>query len=96
MIGIILLKQGCGLRKSIVHWDEFPDANVRFEELRQRDVEIVKISQGLQMRTRITKLENELAQLRALEKQWVGNRLSRLYYLVPRKLIGLLRRFTRP
>jgi len=95
MIGVNLLKRGCGLRKSIIHWAEFPDANARFEELRQRDVEIVKISQGLQMRTKITKLENELAQLRALEKRWVGNRLSRLYYLVPRKLIALLRRVTR-
>ena len=69
-----------------------PDVKAKLEELRQRDVEVASIARGLQMRTRITKLENEIEQLRAVEATWLANRLSRLYFMIPRRLLKLLRR----
>ena len=70
-----------------VTWQETKDANERLEELRKRDLEISRIAVGLQMRTAITKLENENAALRAMESTWTMSRLSRLYFTFP-SLIG--------
>ena len=76
-----------------VSWSEVSDGEARLEELRVRDVEVANLAMGLQMRTRITNLEAEVAYLRSMERIWLGNRLSRLYFLAPRALIRL---FVRP
>ena len=73
-------------------WENTPDAEERLQELRTRDLEVAKIAHGLQMRTRITDLENEIAILRTIEKDWKLRRLSKLYFTAPRILRALLRR----
>jgi hypothetical protein len=75
-----------------VNWKNYPDAEARLEKLRSRDVEVASISQALQMRSRISHLEAEIAQLRSMESIWLTNRIGRLYFLIPRKFIKLFRR----
>ena len=87
---------GMDKKNSKLNWDDVADGETRLEELRARDVEIANLAMGLQMRTRITKLEAEVAQLRSMEKIWMGNRLSRLYFLAPRALIRLFKRPAKP
>ncbi len=72
-----------------VTWQETKDAKERLEELRKRDLEISRIAVGLQMRTTITKLEQENQALRAMQSTWVMSRLSRLYFTFP----GLIGKF---
>ncbi len=87
---------GMEKNNSRLNWDDVADGESRLEDLRARDVEIANLAMGLQMRTRITKLEAEVAQLRSMERIWLGNRLSRLYFLAPRALIRLFKRRTKP
>jgi hypothetical protein len=75
-----------------IRWKNFPEAEVRLEELRERDIEISNISKGLQMRARINQLEGEIAQLRSMEGIWLTNRIGRLYFAIPRRFLRLFRR----
>jgi len=64
-------------------WQEQPNSEQRLQELRDRDLEIAKIALGLQMRTRITNLENENASLRSMQGAWTMSRISRFYFTIP-------------
>jgi hypothetical protein len=64
-------------------WQEQPNSEQRLQELRDRDLEIAKIALGLQMRTRITALENENATLQNLRDAWSMSRISKLYFTIP-------------
>jgi hypothetical protein len=75
-----------------INWNNMPDAESRLELLRKRDVEVAKISKGLQMRSRIHHLEAENALLRSMESIWLTNRIGRLYFAVPRRFLKLFRR----
>lgn len=77
-----------------IDWVDFPDAEKRLELLRDRDFEVASIAKGLQMRSRITYLENENAQLRAMESVWLTNRTGRLYFMIPRSLLKFFRKLT--
>jgi hypothetical protein len=61
-----------------------PNAEERLKELRNRDLELAKISLGLQMRTRISRLEHENRVFRKMEGAWILSRFSRLYFLATR------------
>jgi hypothetical protein len=77
-------------------WQEQPNSEQRLQELRDRDLEIAKIALGLQMRTRITALENENAALQSLRNVWSMSRISKLYFTIPiirNKFRALPRRF---
>ena len=81
------------LNKSLdINWKELPGAESRLEALRARDLEVSEIAQGIQMRSRITNLELEIAQLRSMEGVWLTNRIGRLYFSIPRRLLRLFRR----
>jgi len=75
-----------------IDWKEFPDAESRLDALRARDLEVSEIAKGIQMRSRITNLELEIAQLRSMEGVWLTNRIGRLYFSIPRRLLRLFRR----
>ena len=89
----------------MIVWQEQPDPEKRLEELRNRDLELAKIALGLQMRSRITNLENENASLRAMQSAWTMSRVSRLYFTIPiigskiasipRRLVSIIRRTPR-
>ena len=81
-------------KSSEIDWKNFPDAEARLEQLRGRDLEVANIAMGLQMRARISQLENENAQLRAMESVWLTNRTGRLYFMIPRSLLRVFRRLT--
>ncbi len=76
------------------NWSDYPDAEARLEALRDRDLEVASIAKGLQMRSRITHLESENAQLRSMESVWLTNRTGRLYFMIPRSLLKFFRRLT--
>jgi hypothetical protein len=86
-------------------WQEQPNSEQRLQELRDRDLEIAKIALGLQMRTRITALENENAALQSLRNVWSMSRISKLYFTIPiirnklralpRRAINLIKGFQR-
>jgi hypothetical protein len=76
-------------------WQESPNAEARLDDLRQRDLEISKISLGLQMRTRITTLEQENASLSTMRENWAMSRVSRLYFTFPTVFRALLRKISR-
>jgi hypothetical protein len=73
-------------------WKSLPGAEERLEELRKRDLEVANIAHGLQMRMRITDLENEIHVLRSIEKAWKLSRLSRLYFKTPSILRSIIQR----
>ncbi len=75
-----------------ITWQKLPDAEQRLSELRQRDLEIASIALGLQLRTKLTSLEQEVLILRSIEKSWSQSRISKLYFSIPRILRALLRR----
>ena len=87
MIGAALLSN-----PNDINLHEFPDAESRLEALRLRDLEVSEIAKGIQMRSRIINLEQEIAQLRAMEGVWLTNRIGRLYFMIPRRMLGLFRR----
>jgi hypothetical protein len=66
------------------HWHENEDGEERLSQLRNRDLEITRISLGLQMRTRISRLEHEVKLLRQMEDSWILSRLSRVYFSATR------------
>ena len=86
-------------------WQEQPNSEQRLQELRDRDLEIAKIAVGLQMRTRITALENDNAALQSLRNVWSMSRISKLYFTIPiirnklrslpRRAINLIKGFQR-
>ncbi len=83
--------------KTVKHdnWQDYPDGEERLSQLRARDLEIAKISLGLQMRTRISRLEHEVKLLRAMEDSWISSRMSRVYFLAtrwPRLIMSALQR----
>jgi hypothetical protein len=64
-------------------WQEQPNSEQRLQDLRDRDLELSKIALGLQMRSRITSLENENESLRAMQGAWTMSRISKLYFSIP-------------
>ena len=76
-------------------WQDLPDAQERLEKLRDRDLEISRIALGLQMRTRITSLEQENAVLRSMRENWTQSRVSRLYFSLPRLFRSIVKKFSR-
>jgi hypothetical protein len=76
-------------------WQNLPEAEKRLRALRDRDLEISKIAMGLQMRTRITSLEQENERLRSMEKVWAMSRIRKLYFSIPRLFRGLIRKLSR-
>jgi hypothetical protein len=76
-------------------WQKLPEAEKRLQALRDRDLEISKIAMGLQMRTRITSLEQENERLRSMEKVWAMSRIRKLYFSIPRLFRGLIRKLSR-
>jgi hypothetical protein len=78
-----------------VVWQNLPEAEKRLRALRDRDLEISKIAMGLQMRTRITSLEQENIRLRSMEKVWAMSRISKLYFSIPRLFRSLIRKISR-
>ena len=80
--------------KNVV-WQDLPGAEDRLEQLRDRDLELSQITLGLQMRTRITTLEQENAVLRSMEKTWSMSRVSRLYFTLPRIFRAVAKKFNR-
>ena len=80
---------------SNISWQNLPDAEERLDALRGRDLEIARIAVGLQMRTRITALEQENAALRAMRESWILSRVSRLYFSLPRIVKALIKKISR-
>jgi hypothetical protein len=78
-----------------INWHELPKAEDRLIELRKRDLEVSRIALGLQMRTRITTLEQENAILRSMRETWTLSRVSRLYFSLPRFLRALFKKFSK-
>jgi hypothetical protein len=76
-------------------WQNLPEAEKRLQVLRDRDLEISKIAMGLQMRTRITSLEQENERLRSMEKVWAMSRIRKLYFSIPRLFRGLVKKLSR-
>ena len=76
-------------------WQKLPEAEKRLQVLRDRDLEISKIAMGLQMRTRITSLEQENERLRSMEKVWAMSKIRKLYFSIPRLFRGLIRKLSR-
>jgi hypothetical protein len=76
-----------------INWQELPDAEARLNELRDRDLEVSKIAIGLQMRTKITTLEQEISILRTMRETWTLSRVSRLYFSLPRIFRAIIRKF---
>jgi hypothetical protein len=76
-------------------WQNLPEAEKRLQALRDRDLEISKIAMGLQMRTRITSLEQENERLRSMEKVWAMSKIRKLYFSIPRLFRGLIRKLSR-
>ena len=76
-------------------WQDIPDAESRLNQLREQDLEISKIALGLQMRTRITTLEQENAVLRTMRENWTLSRVSRLYFSLPRLVRVIVKKFSR-
>ena len=76
-------------------WQNLPEAEKRLQILRDRDLEIAKIALGLQMRTRITSLEQENVRLRSMERVWAMSRIRRIYFSIPRLLRGLVTKLSR-
>ena len=76
-------------------WRDVQNGEERLKILRDRDLEVSSIAQGLYMRTRITNLELEVSELRALQDEWVGTRLSRLYLRIPRRIHSFFSRIFR-
>ena len=76
-------------------WQKLPEAEKLLQALRDRDLEISKIAMGLQMRTRITSLEQENERLRSMEKVWAMSRIRKLYFSIPRLFRGLIRKLSR-
>jgi len=64
-------------------WQDEPNSEQRLQELRDRDLEIARVALGLQMRTRITTLENENTILQSLRDVWSMSRISKLYFTIP-------------
>jgi hypothetical protein len=76
-------------------WQNLAEAEKRLQALRDRDLEISKIAMGLQMRTRITSLEQENERLRSMERVWAMSRIRKLYFSIPRLFRGLIRKLSR-
>ena len=76
-------------------WQNLAEAEKRLQALRDRDLEISKIAMGLQMRTRITSLEQENERLRSMEKVWAMSKIRKLYFSIPRLFRGLIRKLSR-
>jgi hypothetical protein len=72
----------------VKEWTNQPDAQARLQALRDRDLELANIAQGLGMRERITELSAELHELKALTD-------ARSYKLARRisKLVRRAKRF---
>ena len=71
-------------------WSEFSEGEEKLQELMNQDLVVAELAQTLQLKLRVEQLELEVAQLRALESVWLGNRISRLYFAIPRKLLRFL------
>jgi hypothetical protein len=81
------------------NWTDQIDAEERLSQLRQRDLEISRISLGLQMRTRISRLEHEIKLLRKMEDAWILSRFSRFYFFLtrlPRSLWSIIQKRLHP
>jgi ABC-type taurine transport system substrate-binding protein len=75
-------------RLNEIDWSQFPLGESIVSDLAKRDEIIAEIAQVPQLKSRITQLEQEILQLRQMERVWLGNRLSKLYYLIPRTILG--------
>lgn len=75
-------------------WQDVDEAELKLGSLRDRDLQVAAIAKGLNMRSRITQLEEEIAQLRSMEKAWITNRTGRLYFSIPRAFLKIFRKFT--
>jgi hypothetical protein len=78
-------------RNDPISWQDVPNAEERFQQLRDRDLELTNVALGLQMRTRITALEHEIAMFRKLEKTWKISKLRKAFLSVS----GLIRRIVK-
>ena len=75
-----------------MNFQDIPDGEARLQDLRNRDLEIARLALGLQMRTRITNLENENRVLKSMEKTWSMSRVSALYFSLPKLMRKVLNR----
>jgi hypothetical protein len=80
-------------RKEPVSWQDAPNAEERFQQLRDRDLELTNLALGLQMRTRITSLENDNAMLRQMEKTWKISKLRKVFLGIPDLIRRIVKRF---
>lgn len=74
-------------------WQDLPNSEERLQQLRDRDIEISKLAIGLQMRTRITALENENAMFRNMEKTWKVSKLKKAYLSFSNLMRRVIKRF---
>lgn len=74
-------------------WQDLPNSEERLQQLRDRDIEISKLAIGLQMRTRITALENENAMFRNMEKTWKVSKLKKTYLSISILMRRVIKRF---
>jgi hypothetical protein len=76
-----------------ISWQDVPNAEERFQQLRDRDLELTNLALGLQMRTRITALEHENAMFRQIEKTWKISKLRKLFLRIPDLIRRIIKRF---
>ena len=74
-------------------WQDLPNSEERLQQLRDRDIEISKLAIGLQMRTRITALENENAMFRNMEKTWKVSKLKKAFFSISNLMRRAIKRF---
>jgi hypothetical protein len=74
-------------------WQNLPNSEERLQQLRDRDIEISKLAIGLQMRTRITALENQNAMFRNMEKTWKISKLKKATLSISNLMRRVIKRF---
>jgi hypothetical protein len=78
-------------RHEAITWQDTQNAEERFQQLRDRDLEVTQVALGLQMRTRITALEHENSMFRSMENTWRISKLRKAFLSVS----GLIRRIVK-
>ena len=76
-----------------ISWQDVPNAEERLQQLRDRDLELTNVALGLQMRTRITALEDENAMFRKLENTWKVSKLRKAFLSVSSLIRRIVKRF---